>query len=258
MPDPNQLTEQERLLGDIAAAFVYPPTPELAPAVLSRLAAGSTRSKQERPGRLALFATALAVAGLAMLAATVLLRDLREAVADFLGLAVENERIEVLPTPLPGVTPTPFPTPQSIEAYATPIAAAEVATRLGFAAELPRERGLPRATYVTEFAGGRALILQYDGFDLWESRESAFEKFVFSKSVAAAPLELTINGRPAYWISGAAHIVRFIGSDGKEVAGSQRTVLGNTLVWRGNTLNYRLEVDTMSLEEAREIAESLP
>ncbi len=246
------------LLLDAASATPYPPTPSLAEAVLGRIDARPASPAHGHRRRLSLAMAAIGVGLLALAAATVVSRDVRDAVAGFLGLAVEGERIELLPTPGPGVTPTPFPTPQNIESFATPIALGDVEGRLGFVAVLPGGRGVPEASYIAEFAGGRSLILDYETFDLWESREAFFEKFVFSKGVSGPPRELTINGRPAYWISGAAHIVRFIGPDGRDVVGSQRTVLGNTLVWRGATLNYRLEVDSMSLEEALAIAESLP
>ena len=67
-----------------------------------------------------------------------------------------------------------------------------------------------------------------------------------------------MQGRPAYWISGGPHFVRFIGRSGTPVAGSERTVSRNTLVWRGpGGTNDRLEIDG-TLEQALEIANSLP
>ena len=248
---------QETMLSRLADELDYPSTPDLIDRVRTRL--------QERPApvgpRRLSWAPALAgVLGIALLVAGVVLTassGVREAVADFLGLAVEGEEIHILPTPAPGVTPTPFPTPRPIESYATPTALGALAAKVGFEPNLPTGYASPKGTYVVDYLGVFVVVLEYERFDLWEANAGLFEKgLVFSKGVERLA-ELTINGRPAYWIAPGSHIVRFIGPDGKEVAGSERTVTRNTLVWRGATLNYRLETD-LSKDEAVRLAESLP
>jgi hypothetical protein len=69
--------------------------------------------------------------------------------------------------------------------------------------------------------------------------------------------EFQIKGHDAAWISGGSHIVRFVDGNGTPVAGSQRTVGRNTLVWSTDAANYRIETD-LPEEESIAIAQSLP
>ena len=277
------MTFEERLLSNAAATFAYPETQDLAPRVLARIAAG-------RPARPALRAGgALVTRGLAaalavlVVAAAVLVtwRDAREAVADFLGLAVEGEQIRILPTPAPGETPTALPPDRPLESYATPTTLLGARDRVSFEPQLPRGEGAPLGVYTIDYAGTPVVVLDYGRFALWQVRDLFGDKGVFDKSVPAPTAtpyppgpglfekglfdkgtqrlaEATVQGRPAYWISGGPHFVRFIGRSGTPVAGSERTVSRNTLVWRGpGGTNYRLEIDG-TLEQALEIANSLP
>ena len=277
------MTFEERLLSNAAATFAYPETQDLAPRVLARIAAG-------RPARPALRAGgALVTRGLAaalavlVVAAAVLVtwRDAREAVADFLGLAVEGEQIRILPTPAPGETPTALPPDRPLESYATPTTLLGARDRVSFEPQLPRGEGAPLGVYTIDYAGTPVVVLDYGRFALWQVRDLFGDKGVFDKSVplpTTTPYppgpglfekglfdkgtqrlaEATVQGRPAYWISGGPHFVRFIGRSGTPVAGSERTVSRNTLVWRGpGGTNYRLEIDG-TLEQALEIANSLP
>lgn len=246
------------MLERAAREATYPPAPRLAGAVLARI--GVADAAPTRPQRRAFVPVLAAVIALLLAVAASLLasRDLREAVASFLGLAVENERIEILPTPPAGTTPTPFPTPQRPAEFATPATAVEVTSALPFRPALPPGYGEPKRYYLVRYFDRTVVILEYDPFDLWEADAVVFEKgFVFSKGVTVLE-ELTVRGQPAYWIDGGGHIVRVVGSDGKEAAGSVRTVEGKTLVWRGAGRNYRLETRSLTKAEAVAIAESLP
>jgi hypothetical protein len=270
----------EGLLTTEAAAFAYPATPGLGPGVLRRLAEAQT---SEAAGRKVWIQRATFAALVVATAATVAMlasRDVRDAVADFLGLAVEGEQIRVLPTPPAGTTATPFPTPQRLEEYATPTTYLAAPSLVGFEPALPPDAGMPRGIYTMSYLGVRVLILDYERFALWEVRDLTVEKGVIEKGVVATPTpypqgpgvfekglfdksvqrlsEQQVAGRPAYWISGGPHFMRFLGPDGTPVAGTARTVERNTLVWRGpGGTNYRLEIDG-SLEEALAIANSLP
>ncbi len=248
---------EQAMLERAAQEVAYPPAPALTAAVLARISeAPAPAPWRSRPLALALGAVVALVIGLS--GWLLVSRDLREAVADFLGLAVENERITILPPPPAGTTPTPFPAPQRPEQFATPVTAAEAARGLAFVPALPDGLGQPRAYYLVRFLEQPVVILEYGEFDLWEAASVVFEKgFVFSKETTILE-QLTVGGKPAYWLGGGGHIVRVIGPDGKEVAGSERTVDGNTLVWRGALLNYRLETRTLTKEEALAIAETLP
>ena len=248
---------EREVLERAAREAIYPATPSLAAPVLAQIEVQKPAPERMRRARLTVFAATVAVL-LGLAGSLVASRGLRGAVADFLGLAVENEVIQILPTPPPGTTPTPFPTPQRLDEYATPVTAAEAAVALPFPPALPPAYGEPLNHYLVRYLDRTVVILEYDGFDLWEADAVVFEKgFVFSKGVTVLE-QLTVRGQPAYWIDGGGHIVRVLDSTGKEVTGSVRTVEGKTLVWRGANRNYRLETRLLTKAEALAIAESLP
>ena len=275
---------EEQLLTRAAAAFAYPATPQLATGVLARIGAG-VAPKPAVGAHRGLVTRGLAAAAIAALvtfaAVLVTWRDAREAVADFLGLAVEGEQIRILPTPVPGVTPTAFPPDHPLDSYATPTTLLGARDRVGFDPQLPLTGEVPIGVYTIDYQGTPVLVLDYGRFVLWEVRDLVVDKGVFDKTVpqptptpyppgpglfekglfdkrTARLAESTVQGRPAYWISGGPHFVRFLGRDGTPVAGSERTVSRNTLVWRGpGGTNYRLEIDG-TLDQALEIGNSLP
>ncbi len=276
------MTFEEQLLTRTSAAFAYPETPQMAAAVLARIAASEPRGA--RGARGGLLTRTLAGAAVVLVVGAVVLvtwRDAREAVADFLGLAVEGEQIHILPTPAPGVTPTALPPERALDSYATPTTLLAARERVGFDPSLPATGEPPLGIYTIDYLGTPVLVLDYGRFVLWEFRDLAASKRVIDKSIPGATptpyppgpglfekglfdkgvnllSESTVQGRPAYWISGGPHFVRFLGRDGTPIAGSERTVTRNTLVWRGEGgTNYRLEIDGM-LGQALEIANSLP
>jgi hypothetical protein len=258
----------EELLVRAATTVDYPATPDIAGAVRRRLAAGghvpAKRAGLPRWAPGVALAAAAGVAGFAVaLGAS---REAREAVADFLGLSVEGEEIDVLPTAAPGETPTPLPTARPIESYATPVGRGALGAAAGFEPAYPEGAGEPLEVYLVDFAGARIPVLQYERFDLWEARLGPgqtfgkgvgfFDKLVFGQGNETLSL-VEVSGQPAYWISNGSHVVRFV-EGGTVVAGSERTVERNTLVWQAASgINYRMETD-LSLEEALAIAETLP
>lgn len=206
---------------------------------------------------------AMAAAGLAVAVSIALSAssDAREAVADFLGLGVKGERVEILPSPEPGMTATPFPTAVALQAYATPVAASDLPSLVGFEPARPEGAGALEGAYVVDYVGVAAAVLQYENFDLWQIdlELEAWEKAIpyYEKGVTVLR-ETSVNGQPAWWIAGGDHIVRFVGPDGTVVAGSERTVDRNTLVWHSAAgINYRMETD-LALEDALTIAATLP
>ena len=251
---------EQRLLATAAEQAEVPDTPDIVSTVRDRIAAEPPGQTALRPRVVRVVAAAVVV--MVVLALTVAAsRDVRDAVADFLGLGVQGEVIERLPTPQRGEAPTPLPTPQNLQAFATPVSAGEASRALGFSPEEPAGAGDPVQVYLVGYSGVQVAVLHYATFDLWEENTGIFEKsigFVGKGLPEQTVLEqLTVNGRPAYWIRGGAHLVRFVGADGTVVAGSQRTVLTDTLVWRGAQINYRLEGD-LDRDAALKMAESLP
>jgi hypothetical protein len=165
----------------------------------------------------------------------------RDAVAGFLGLAVEGERIEVLPTPLPDSLPTPFPSPVEIEHFATPVTLEEATLRAGFEpARVPSLEALE--VYLLEPSGAApVVILRYPGFDLWQFQTSGqpdFGKGVISGRIVE---ETTVAGHPAYWIEGGERLVSFLDDNGQPIAGTQRTVLAPALIWHDGERYLRIE-----------------
>lgn len=252
----SELTPLDALLREAAGATTWPETPDLRAFVMARVSASKPAAFSPRWRPVAIRA-AVAIAAVVLIAALVVgvSRDARDAVADFLGLAVEGEEIRVLPSPAPGVTETPFPPPVPLEEIGTPVAPDEAARLMGFEPASPAGAGAPSAIYLIQYFDVPVLVLDYERFDLWESDLGVFQKF--TKDVEQIE-ELTINGRPAYLIRGGPHIVRFVNAEGVVAAGSIRTVLAETLVWKGATTNYRLEFDALSRNEAIALAESLP
>jgi hypothetical protein len=256
MPETPSTNWEEAMLSRLAEGLTYPATPNIASAVRARLAEGPVVVVERRRAWAPVVAGAVGVVLLAVALTLAVSGDVREAVAEFLGLAVPGEEIHLLPTPAPGVTPTPLPTARPLQSYATPTTLDGAATRLGFKAVLPPGEGTPKAVYIVDYQGAPVLVLEYGRFDLWEADAVVFLKFVFSKETPVLE-QLTVKGQPAYWLAGGSHIVRVVGTDGKEIVGSERTVTRNTLVWHGAALNYRLETE-LSNDEAVKLAEGLP
>jgi hypothetical protein len=252
----SELTPLDALLREAAGAIRWPETPDLRASVMARV-----RASQPAPSSIrwqpAATRAGLAIAALVLIAALVVgvSRDARDAVADFLGLAVEGEEIHVLPSPAPGTTETPFPPPVPLDEIGTPVAREDAARLMGFEPAFPAGAGAPSGIYLIQYFDVPVLVLDYERFDLWESDLGVFQKF--TKDVEQVE-ELTINGRPAYLIRGGPHIVRYVNSQGVVAAGSVRTVLAETLVWKGASTNYRLEFDSLTREQAIALAESLP
>lgn len=258
----------DRLLTRAAPDIAYPPTPELRARVVAAIRPAphvtrGTSSGFRRPMRPAIGLGAIVIAlGVAL---TLAVPSSRSAVADFFG--IEGSKIERLPTPGPGVTPTPFPTPAGIQSFATPASLIAIQEQFDVApALLAGDAGAP-SIYTVQYFDTLAIVLSYSRLDLWEVRLQAGGTFnkgesidpIIAKSISGGTkiTDLTVSGRPATWISGGAHIVRFTDRDGNEAAASVRTVERNTLIWRTEAAFYRIETD-LTLDEARRLAESLP
>jgi len=245
----------EAMMGREASAMTYPPTPQLRARVVAAIAAERPAPPwrlMPAPAVAAPFAALIVAAALTMVFAV---PGSREAVADFFG--IEGSKVEPLPTPRPGETPTPLPTPVGIEAIATPASRTVAAATLGFAPAVPAGEGAPIETYLMEYIERDVVVLHYERFDLWEARLEETEFFAKGLPEGATVRDVVVDGRPARWISGGNHLVRFVGPDGREVVGSQRTVERNTLIWRTEYALYRLETDLPEAEAIR-LAESLP
>lgn len=270
----------ERLLDEAATQFAYPPAPDLSVRVQAEIAERAPVEAATRTRRLR-FAYAAAAALLLSVALTLAVEPARTAVAQFFGL-VEGVRIEILPpadeatptsaptaqptstaTAAPTATrtatpaPTESPSPSSVlNDIADPMTLAAAAVALGFEPSLPPGYGDPAAVYLLRGLGGVVVVLQYQDFDLWQSRSPSIYlgKGVPENLLIETPL---VRGEPSYWIEGGRHFMRFLDANGETIAGTERAVDRNTLIWRSGETFYRLETD-LPRAEAIAVAESLP
>lgn len=242
----------ERLLVRAAAATVYPPTPAVRGRVTAAILA-PTATSARRSWRPAFVLAGLAIVALAV-AITLAVPSSRSAVADL--FRIEGTKIERLPTPAAGVTPTPLPPASDPASIATPVSLSEAQRRIGFRPALPRGAGDPSAVYVKTYGETDSVaILRYAAYDLWEMRP---RDLTFGKGAPQDVIirETAVGGRPAYWIEGGPHVVAVFDQRG-EIPGSERTVAHDTLIWRTDFALYRLEL-ALSQAEALSVAETLP
>lgn len=245
---------EEGMLDGLARTMVFPATPDMRVAVLGRLAE-APRARRPAFGRLAL----AVVAVLAVVSAAVVLtsRDAREAVADFLGLSVQGERIEILPTPRAGTTATPFPSPVTVDQIADRISREEAVRRTGIQPVLPASLREPEAFYGLR-GNFPIVIADYGAIEIWEMAYEG-EFFIGKGFVGGGELleEVTVNGVKGYWIRGGARIVTVNNATGTPVSGTQRTVISNALIWSSGGLYRRIE-GLDSLEAALSLAAEMP
>jgi hypothetical protein len=243
----------EQLVERIAALTVYPPTPALRSRVTAAIARPSATPPRLRlrPG---VVLAALAVIALAVAGAALAAPSSRSAIAEFFG--VEGSTIERLPTPPPGVTPTPLPPASDPASIATPVSLDEAERSIGFRPAAPPDAGDPLAVYAKTYGGTESVaILRFEAYDLWEMRARDVR---FGKGLPEGVVErdTTVRGRPAYWIEGGPHVVYLFDQRG-DLPGSERTVARDTLIWRTDFALYRLET-TLSQADAQRVAEMLP
>ncbi len=134
-----------------------------------------------------------------------------------------------------------------------PVTMDDAARIVGFRPLLPADRG-GAEPYILLYGQTPVAVMHYDDFDLWETRAGGF----FGKSVTADAVinQLQINGHDAVWVIGGNHIVQYYNDAGTPVAGSQRTVDRNTMIWNDGTTFFRLET-TLPESDAVAILQSL-
>lgn len=264
-PAPHWLSQ----LAQVARALPYPPTPNLAPAVMARLA---PRPALARPRRLA-YGLALAVI---LLAASLAVPSVRAGLLEFLQLGAVRIQLAASPTPFPvptatgtppapTSTPTPEPTPlQSVLDLDGLTTLADARARAPFSIRLPvYPTGLaePDLAFVQDLDGFSVMLVWLaPGSDsevqlslqLLESRLMA-EKLFFDVVKQQPPtVELTeVNDTQAIWTTGPYVIITRQGN-----LEERRLVEGHALIWVEEGVTYRLETG-LALDEAIRVAESL-
>jgi hypothetical protein len=270
----------EQALGGLGEYIAYPPTPDLSNAVRLRLQARPTRPVRPIPAwqtwlaprRLALAAlVVLAVLG-ALLAAS---PEARRVIADRLGIrGIEIQQVPVLPTLPPTPTPEPATTPVPAGVrlrLGTAVPLEEARQRADFRVYTPSlpELGAPDEVYIGYVpAGGRVSFVYYPRPGLLETTEPGVgalliqfrgevEQGLMGKRLGpGTSLEsLTVNGGPAFWITGEPHAFMYIDPRGDFREETLR-MAGNVLIWEQDGVTLRLEGVTIR-EDALRIAQSM-
>ena len=272
----------EAQLAVVARGLPYPPTPDLAAAVVARTsprlparpAAAPAARPRHRPApapRRSLGWALAAVLVVVAAAALAAVPSVRAGLATILEIGVV--RIFLGPTPTstlaptatgtrrPTVTPRPTPSPLAsvldLEGQTT---LAEARERVNLPIVLPTypdDLGTPDAVFVQDLEGEAVVLVWLDPADPARVRLSLHilsSGMLVEKLIKDNPasVEFTrVNGREAFWTTGPYYIVNRRGDYAQA-----RLIEGHVLIWYDRTLTYRLET-ALPLEEAVKIAESL-
>jgi hypothetical protein len=265
----------EHALADLGAALDFPPTPDLAAAVSTRLREAPAAPATTRPwGRLTGLVhlpawRRVAAVGLAavLLAAAVLVASpgTREAVARRLGLRGVEIRLE--PPPPTATTSRPG----TSLGLGERVTLEEARRRVAFPVLVPAGGGLdrPSEVFVNDVVpdGGRVDLVyqarpglpasQFTDVGLLISQFQGRPTVDFIKKVSGLGLveQVTVNGEPGYWFSGEPHFFTYVDANG-EIREERTRLAGNTLIWERGELTLRLEGE-LSRQEAIRIAGSM-
>ncbi|OGO36261.1 MAG: hypothetical protein A2Z03_07880 [Chloroflexi bacterium RBG_16_56_8] len=248
----------------LAKGVDYPPTPDIAGAVLRRL-----RPAARAPFMPRRMAWALAVI-LVLLSGMLLVPPARAALLEFIQIGavrifgLESAPIstipaEELPVTMAPLTATPAAaTSSGLENWAGETTLEDAQARAGFPILLPvypADLGLPQHVYVQDMNGTMIIFVWLDPLQQDKVRMSlhavAAGSWAIEKVNVKTIQETGVNGKRAAWVVGP-YIVRMRNGD-LEI---QRLIEGHVLVWTAGDITYRLETYE-SLEEAIKIAESL-
>ena len=254
-----------------AAAFAYPPTPDLAAGVRARLGRDQRGSAAGPTRRLAwaMIALMLALAGL------LAVPQVRAAIIEV--LQVGGIRIFVVPPTPTRIPPTstlaPAAAAQPLAATTTPpptgtpLASVldlagettldEAQRQTGFTIRLPAyppDLGAPDRVFLQQL-GGPVVVLVWTAPGQPDIVRLSLHEFGpdthAEKFEPKVVQETTVNGARAAWTEGP-HLLVFRSGD----AGLRELVHGHTLIWQQGSITYRLETD-QNLQEAIRIAQSV-
>jgi len=244
----------ERGLARLAAGMMYPETPQLRARVVAAVERAPRRRAVSLEPSLGLAIAASVIAAIIALAVALSVPTSRDAMADFFG--VKGSTIEFLPTPQPGVTPTPIDASRAdIALVATPFSLADVERALGFA-PLRADGEEPRATYALRYGDQLVVVLRYDDFDLWQARLQQDVNFGKDAPPGVRVEDVFVDGQPARWVTGGPHFAAFVDAGGERIEASSRLVERSTLIWNEGDVFLRMET-TLAKEEALDVARSV-
>jgi hypothetical protein len=274
LPDENRRAQ----LRMVAAAFPYPPTPDIVGRVRRQLTpVGAQRGWGARPTRRG---AGVALA-LALLVAGFLATPAAQAVVRAIFRIGAVEVVLTTPTPAPTAQPGTLPATAILspaitaEPGMTPPANAPATlqyltgeTTLDTARGLvsfpirlpgtPPDLGPPGRVFVQNL-GGEAVILAWPVAGQPDQPRLALYELHSTDPMLmkqANNVQTThIHGQVALWVAGP-HTVEFLDALGRERLAHRRLVGGNALIWEETGITYRLE-SGLDLDAATRIAESL-
>jgi hypothetical protein len=240
------MSELELALVDLGRRIEFPPTPELAPRVRTRLAAGrAPRAPFTRRHTLALAFALLAVA----IGAVMAVPQTRAAILEFFHLrGVAIERVEELPT---------VSTQQDFNKLfvGEPVSLAEARRRADFEVVVPEALGDPDGIYYQETPPGGMVSFVYGTLEQPRALVTEFhatvKDVILKKAAADTEIEaVNVDGEPGYWLSGEPHDFSYLDENG-EFRQELVRLAGNTLLWERGPLTLRLEADVPKAQALR-------
>jgi hypothetical protein len=259
--------ELEARLADLATALAFPPTPDLAAAVASRLRAPADAigaRTRPRPIRRSLPRSLLLAAGLALLI-----------VGGAFAVRFGLELLSIEFGPVPTASPSPSANaPGPIGAglgLGVPLALEQAGAAAPFDVLVPAVLGPPDVVYLggatlrgqvafvyasrddlpaSDLLGGAGLLVTQNR---GEPDHGLARKLADTGLATVEPVD--VNGAPGVWISGRPHFFWYLAPDRSPIEDSRRLV-GDTLAWERDGVLYRIE-GAITLLEALEIARSM-
>lgn len=239
----------EATLKEAAAAFQYPPTPDLARDVRPHFARPASR-----PQPAMRWAVAVAMALLLCLLVATAVPPVRAALLSVLQFgAIQINLLQEAETPATG---------SGAEMQMVSIADLGETISVEEAADLitlrdptyPPALGLPDAIYGQNLLYREPVISFF-----WQATSErpqilltqiGIPQFGVKWALAEQVLETTVSGQPAVWIEGP-HLFDLVDT----TIDQETTIATNVLIWSAGNITYRLEGD-LTLPQARAIAES--
>jgi|GEM_PF-235266 len=270
MSDQLLLDKMDERLRDVAPAFIYPPTPDVAVAVRQRLANTAPRRTTQTGTRPRLSWGLAALTVLLLLAALLTVPEVQAFVRSIFRIGA-IEVVVATPTPGPASASTPVTSPLAdtpptgrgpldlVGETTLAIANEELPFKIKLLT-YPADLGRPDRVFVQDL-NGPALVLAWT---VPGNRDQArLVLYALGPGVGGEKTlrestmlqETKVNGQPAAWIRGA-HWLQFYSDGGRVQLAPRRLVSDNLLLWKADGITYRLE-STLSLEEAVRVAESL-
>jgi hypothetical protein len=273
-----ELADLERALAELAEGLEFPGASDLPERVVAELERpASVTPLTQRPGvrrLLALAAAAIVIAGVVLVASP----RARKAVADLLGIGgVAIRTSDTSPSPPPSTSPatteaTTESTTGTTSTVSPPtdppgsVSVEDGASAIGVVPPLPPALGPPDSATLadgrltlqwspstalppTDLAGVGALLAVFPG----RVEEPLLQKILGPDTDYE---RVGVNGRLGVWLSGAPHVLMYVGPDG-QVREDELRLAGNTLIWTIGPHTYRLE-SALDRDAAIALAETVP